>query len=697
MGSLREAPATVPALVAIGVFVVWATSQAGYPLTHWAPGALTLLALLIVALAAVPLRWASVPFAVKLAVGCMAAYTALSYFSILWAANPGWAWEGANRTLLYLFVFALFALWPGRGASATLLVGLWTFATIALAVYVALRLDTATGKGYAGLFSGERLSYPVGYPNATAAQWLMAFWPALLLARGKELHWAVRGLLAGGAVVLGDVALFSLSRGSLYATPAMVVLVFALVPDRLRTFATMVPVALGVGASAPFVVRVGNRIEAGHAPYGATHTAIAVALIAAGLVAVVVACGAAFEARRALSVAAARGVRRVIGAAALVTLLVVVVGGLAVAGNPVTRVRHSWESFEGGYSSNSTSGSRLLSGLGSNRYDFFRVALDEFTAHPVVGIGVDNFQEQYLRRGRSEETPRYPHSVELRTLTETGLIGALLAVVGLGAALVAGWRAMRRADDALAATVAAGALAGFAYWAVHGSFDWFWEFAGLGGLAFALLGVACSLVSAPEGSPRSFSEQGGGDSQAGSARAARGGGDTSREGARARVRASRRIVALALGSVLALAASLSLAAPWLSERQIQSAARIWPKAPLAAYAKLSDAAKLDPLGDRAYLVEGSIALRFGDLARARDAFSKALKRVPDDAYATLELGAIASEGGAHEQALELLERAVLLNPRDPLTRQALKTVQAGRRVSVEALNRAILLKAEDLV
>ena len=36
--SLREAPATVPALAAIALFVVWATDQAGYPLTHWAPG-----------------------------------------------------------------------------------------------------------------------------------------------------------------------------------------------------------------------------------------------------------------------------------------------------------------------------------------------------------------------------------------------------------------------------------------------------------------------------------------------------------------------------------------------------------------------------------------------------------------------------------------------------------------------------------
>ena len=115
------------------------------------------------------------------------------------------------------------------------------------------------------------------------------------------------------------------------------------------------------------------------------------------------------------------------------------------------------------------------------------MALDEFVAHPLVGIGADNFQEQYLVHGRSEETPKYPHSVELRTLTETGLIGALLAVVGLGAALVAGRQALR-GSDRLGRAVAAAALAGFAYWVVHGSFDWFWEFAGLGAPAFAMLG-----------------------------------------------------------------------------------------------------------------------------------------------------------------------------------------------------------------
>lgn len=664
--SLRESPTTVPTLAALALFVVWATSQAGYPLTHWAPGGLIVLVLLVIALLAVPLRLREIPLLVKLALACLVAYTALSFLSILWADVPGEAWEGANRTLLYLLVFALFALWRGRGASSALLLSSWALALIGLATYVAVRLDGATGSGFASLFAGERLNYPAGYPNATAAQWLMAFWPALLLARVPRVPWGLRGLLAGGSVVLADVALLSQSRGSLYATPVMLVLVFALVPGRLRTFATAVPVALGIGVTVPLLLRVGDRIKNGQSPYAATHTAVLAMFASALLVGLVVAAGAAIESRRSVSPALATGVRRGVTVLALATLLAVVAGGLAVAGNPLTRIRHGWDSFKGGYSTDATGGNRLLSGLGSNRYDFYRVALDEFVAHPVVGIGADNFSEQYLLHGRSAETPRYPHSVELRTLSQTGAIGALLAIVGLGGALLAGRQAMRRSDP-LARTVAAAALAGFAYWAVHGSFDWFWEFAGLGAPAFALLGIACAL--APRTPP------------AWPARARRSS-------------PLRRWPLVAIGVVAALAAILSLAAPWLSERQIQGAASIWPKEPLVAYARLRDAARLNPLSDEAYLVEGGIALRFGDLARAEHAFLQALGRVPKDAYATLELGAIASEAGERTRSLVLLERAVRLDPRDPLAVAALRTAHSGKRVNVEELNRSILLNAE---
>ena len=236
---------------------------------------------------------------------------------------------------------------------------------------------------------------------------------------------------------------------------------------------------------------------------------------------------------------------------------------------------------------------------------------------------MDNYTQQYLRHGRSLETPHYPHSVELRTLSQTGIVGGLLALMGLAAALVAAMRAMRpppelgpagegegeageregegegptgtdaiggSPDDSLGRYVAAAALAGFGYWAVHGSVDWFWEFAGLGAPAFALLGLACALT------PRRAALEG------------------ASEGApRARVRR----VALAVG-MLALAAvvAASLVAPWLSQLEVQSAARVWPAAPAKAYARLHDAANLNPLSDEPDLLAGSIALRLGEVSRA---------------------------------------------------------------------------------
>jgi tetratricopeptide (TPR) repeat protein len=665
--SLREAPATVPALVALALFVVWATSQAGYPVTHWAPGALFVLALLAIALGAVRLRVRELPIAVRIALGALAAYTALSFLSILWAAVPGDAWDGANRTLLYLAVFALFACWRQRAVSAALLLAAWTLALIALAVFVALHLDTSSAAHLRTLIPGGRLEYPSGYANANAAQWLMAFWPALLLARAKSLPWGLRAALAGGAVLLAEVALLSQSRGSLYATPVMVVLVFALLPGRTRSFALLVPVAIGIGAAAPAVLRVGDNLRGEAVTTAAVHSAIAAMFAAAVAVGLVVALGAVVEKR--LDERSTRRARGGLRVAALVALVAVIGGGFVGFGNPVARVERGWQTFKGGYAADHTSGSRLTSGLGSNRYDFYRVALDEFLHHPLLGIGADNFEQQYLAHGRSEETPHYPHSVELRTLAETGLLGTLLALVGLGAALVAAARALR-SDDALVRTVAGAALAGFGYWVVHGSFDWFWEFAGLGAPAFALLGIACALAPARRPVTERVSAPAGG--------------------------AWRGRLAVAAAALGTLSAAASLGAPWLSQLQVQNAARVWTRAPQVAYARLHKAARLNPLSDEAYLVAGSIALRYGELTLAEREFELALARTPDDAYATLERGAIASAKGERAAALALLERAVRLDPREPLTRQALTLVRAGHRVNVEGLNRAILRKAQQL-
>jgi O-antigen ligase len=698
--SLRASPTTVPALAALALFVLWATSQAGYPVTHWAPGALIVLVLLAIALGVVHVRVAEVPRTVLIALAALAAYTMLSYLSILWAANTGDAWEGANRTLLYLLVFALFALWRQRGRSAALLLCVWTIALIVLAAFAALHLSAASSAHLQSMLPGGRLDYPTGYPNANAAQWLMAFWPALLLARSEQLPWGIRGLLAGGAVLLAEVALLSQSRGSIYATPVMVVLVFALLPGRARTFALLVPVAAGIAVAAPAVLHVGDDLESEAVVPATLHTAVAAMFAAALAVGLVVALGAYIESLHPFSRRARRRIGRGVRAAALLTLVVGVIGGLAVVGNPVTRIEKGWNSFKGGYSSDDTSGSRLVSGLGSNRYDFFRVALDEFRAHPLVGIGADNFQQQYLAHGHSNETPHYPHSIELRTLSQTGIIGALIALIGLGGALLAAARALSRTDP-LARYVAGAALAGFGYWVVHGSFDWFWEFAGLGAAAFALLGLACALAPAPvvpvsaEPAPGATEPAPGATEPApGATEPAPGAGERT-AGSGLPPRRGRRL-AVAGGLIVALAGAVSLAAPWLSQLEVQSAAHIWTSAPQAAYARLRDAARLNPLSDEADLVAGSIALRYGELEYAQQRFSLALKRDPGDAYATLERGAIASAKGERAAALGLLGRAVRLEPREPLAREAFLVVRERHRLSIDELNHVILLKAQQL-
>jgi O-antigen ligase len=661
--SLRRAPATVPALAALVFLIAWATDQAGYPVTHWAPGGIVMLGLLALAALLVRLRVGEIPAPVRVALGCLAAYTALSFLSILWAADRASAWEGADRTLLYLLVFALFALWRQRATTAATLLVAWTLALVGLGVFVLLHLADASQGGLVRLFGGGRLTYPSGYANANAAQWLMAFWPALLMARERRLHWALRGLLAGGAVLLAELALLSQSRGSLYATPVVLALVLALLPGRVRTFAVLVPVAGGIALAAPGVLHVGDRLRDGQVVAGTLHTALTATALSALVVGLLVALAAALEARSSPASATAGRIHRVLGGVALAALAGVVVAALLAFGNPIARLEHAWHSFKGGYSTEGH-GSRLVSGLGSNRYDFFRVALDEFAHHPVAGIGADNFQQQYLRHGRSSETPRYPHSVELRTLTETGLVGAALALAGLLGALLAVARALRGADE-LARAVAAAALAGFGYWVVHGSFDWFFEFAGLAAPAFALLGLACALAPRPKGAER-----------------------------REAPRGHRALLPAA--AVLALCAVASLAGPWLSQKQVQSAARVWTRDRQGAYDRLEEAADLNPLSDQPYLVAGSIALRYGEQARAKREFGRALGRSRDDVYATLELGAIASSRGERPRALALLRRAVRLSPREPLAAEALAVVRRSETLSVDALNRSILLKATEL-
>jgi tetratricopeptide (TPR) repeat protein len=663
---VRAAPITGPTLLAVAVFLAWTPLDGGQPITRWAPGAIFLLALLGLALAALPpLRWGELPGSVRVAALALAAFTAWSLLSIAWADDRGVALEGADRTLLYLAAFLLFALWPQRPATAAWVLGLWTFGIGVIATITLVRVGTVADPST--LFAGDRLMEPVGYVNAEAAMWLMAFWPAVTLAASARVPWFVRGAVAALAVVLLDVALLSQSRGSILSLPICAVVLVAIVPGRLRTIAVLIPVLGAAGAALPKVLDVGDALDGfdHRAVIDAANKVTPTVLLLAILAGVVVALVAAWETFRPPAPATAVRVRKAWTALVVAGAIVGMAGGLVTVGNPVHRLDNAWHSFKGGYDDNTGSGNRLTAGLGSSRYDFYRVALDLFADHPVGGIGADNFFQDYLQRGHSQETPRYPHNLALRTLVQTGIVGALLLLTAFAAALAAAWRALRGADP-LAATVAGGAVLAFSYWVVHGMTDWFWEWAGLGAPAFALLGLACALA------PRRAGETGDGAVPVPSHR-----------------RGGRAALVVLVGAALILGA-LALAGPWQSERDIERAGAVFAQRPLESYSRLDRAANLDPLSDRPALVKGSIALRYGDLPRARTAFEDALERNPRGQYATLELGAIASVQGDRSRALTLLARAVALAPRDGTSREALAVVRQGGTIDVAALNRRIL-------
>jgi tetratricopeptide (TPR) repeat protein len=653
-----HAIAITPALIVVAVALAWAGSHGGFAVTNWYPGAIGLLLVLTALVAGLRPAPRELPRAVALALLALALFTVWSFASIVWADAKGVAWEGANRTLLYFVMFAIPALSRLDARRALIVVGAWTAGIVVLAVWVLVALPGAVGSGPPVL--GPGLAAPIGYANAEACLWMMAAWPALVLSSRTALAPPLRGLFAGGAVVLVDVSLLGESSGALIAGAICAVVLLVVLPGRVRTLAGLVPVALGVGLTAPHVLDVSAaRADAG-APIGDLASLATPVLGVAVIVAAIVAGLALLELTRPPSAAAAQRARRAVGAAAVAVAIVGAGAVLVATGNPVDSAHERWDAFKLGATVDPATGA--LAGFGGARYDYYRVAADVIGEHPVRGVGADNFAQDYAARGRALEFPSYVHSIELRTLVHTGAVGALLLALALAAALLAAWRAARTGPVANAAAVA-GVMV-FAHWFVQGSADWFWEFPALGGAAFAMLGVACAVAPGRD--------------------------------VRARPQAPRRgrsLTAVAGGALVALCC-LSLGAPWASAILTERAGRVWTIHEGAAFRQLDVAARLNPLSSRPALTEGTIALRLNRLDRARSAFEQALERDPREAYATLALGAIASQ---HDRgrALVYLRRAVRLNRQDSVTIGALQTVRAGQPVDIPAMLMAFEKLAAD--
>src|SRR5439155_18123481 len=180
-----------------------------------------------------------------LAIGTLVALAGWEALSISWSAVPNLARDEALLTLFYAIVL-LVPLTTLRTAGDRL------FASAAVAaasgvVAVGAGIVLRFGSDQSDHFYSGRLSFPISYPNAQAAVFLIGFWPAVVPAaqRGRGLAARALALATGTAIAAGWLT--AQSKGAVIALAASAVLVFAFSPLRLRL---LPPVLLTAGLTA---------------------------------------------------------------------------------------------------------------------------------------------------------------------------------------------------------------------------------------------------------------------------------------------------------------------------------------------------------------------------------------------------------------------------------------------------------------
>jgi O-antigen ligase/polysaccharide polymerase Wzy-like membrane protein/tetratricopeptide repeat protein len=629
---LKGSPGVVPCTVALGVLVWFAADEGGFRKVTWMPATLLLAAVLLVCLAVLPRpRPARLALA---AVLLLAAYGGFCLLSMLWAGQEELAWDAGNRTLLYAIVLALCTLWPLRGRSGAVLLGAYGLAIAAIAFVELIRVAGADQA--IQFFEEGRFAEPVGYANANVALWMSGLLPCAILAGRREVPVPLRGLLLGAAGILSGAALLGQSRGWLFALPLAGVVALLVVPGRARTIAAFGAVALGLLVFLQPVLDVYSDWRPFRPPGEDYDTALRAILVASVALAVVGTIAALVDRRVELSEQRARQISTGTVVALVAGVVLAVVGFAVVERSPVSAASDAWSEFKHGGNSPEGRGSRLTSGFSTYRWDYWVVGWGEFKEAPLVGAGADNFGRAYRDKGNSGQTPLYPHSTEMVALAETGLIGALLLGGAFVTALLAALRGPRRSD--LAGVAAGAGVLVFAYWFLHSSVDWLWEFPGLAGAALAALGIATAVNRGLQAEEATSAE------------------------------ARRPILAggpaLALGLAGAVALTVSIVPPWFAEREQQRGIDLARSDPAAAIRHFERAADWNPLTPVPYKAAGIVEVRQRDYGAATRQLQRALERDPDDSAPYLFLGAIASAGGRKQEALSLVEKANRLAPRD---------------------------------
>jgi hypothetical protein len=472
--------ATLAALLIAGPTVLAFFSGGYFELPRLIAGLLAWTALLVAALMArrpFPRAWPG-----RIALAGLAALCAWSALSLLWTPIAGATADDLQRVLLFLAYF---------GACAVLFRAAW----LQRALEPALAGGALVVTGYAlserlvpdlvglsqSVTAGGRLEQPLTYWNASGALAAIGLVLCVRLAGDPRRGARLRAAASAAAVPLATGVCLSLSRGALAALALGLAALLALAPDgraqlRAAGIALVTCLPAGVLAVALPAVRTLDGAAGSRRVQGLVMLAVLVAL--AGL-------AAALAWRQARS---ARPAERRLGGRhrglAMAAVVVLLIGGMLAAA--------AFEVEPGSRNPAFGADPERLRSLDSNRYSYWRVALDTFAERPLQGIGSGAFVVEWLQERDVDDPTREPHSLYLGTLAELGLVGfaALLALIG-GVAAAA--RELWRRDPELAT----GPVAALLLWVGHAGIDWDWEMPALTMVALALAGALVAWSELP--------------------------------------------------------------------------------------------------------------------------------------------------------------------------------------------------------
>src|SRR4051794_325824 len=578
----------------------------------WLPWAVGLVALLGAVTLPTPIR---PPRLGSVAACALVLLAALEALSAVWAPLPAAARDEALLVALYAACLAipLVTLRDERDRAAVTLATAGTSGVLAVATALVL----VTDPGRPDLLIGGRLAFPISYANAQGAIFLLGVWPAVLATADPRRSPWIRACSAGAAAAPLGGWLLTQSKGGLLGLVLSAVIVLAASPLRPRIAAVLIGLCLVLlPASVPLTEPF--RHQTGDATAAIRHagTALLLATVAAICLTRLL---IVLEGRVAPAPSARRALSRVLLVIGAVAAVVAVVGALAAHHAVTAAGHHAWDSFRTPPAKESAA--THFETLGSNRYDFWRVALKAAGDHPLRGAGARAFGPIYLRERATDESPARAHSLPLETLLEEGPLGLALLVVALGGGLLAALRLARVSPTGAAIL---GATSG---WVAHTLVDWIWTFPAAGMIFFLLLGTGLSAGGPP-------------------------------------VRRFARPVAV----TAAAAAALAMGVTWLS-------ASLTERALLAGDpAHLSLPRRLDPLSPEP-LVAAAILEPSPERA-ARD-LERAVARAPASSALRSLLAAALARTNRNADAIRQLQVAHTLDPRDPEIERQLRRAERG--------------------